>query len=308
MNNTHKKLFPANIRSVAVTAPAGPVAPQDLAAAMQILHSLDVKILNYLPANATDDVPEYLSASSSERIRLLNAAIRDPETDLILCVRGGFGCMHLLNQIDYQTLRQRKLPVMGYSDITALHCAMLSKKAGMAIAGTNLMTLQQILPDDFSCQSHLAALSSDKLPHVLTAPQILQPLNQAASSINPVKAHAYAANLTVLAALCGSEFMPDFQNMILILEDINEPLYKLDRLLTQLQLNRSFDRLSALVFGSFTGGGEPAGLEKLLGNIAGMVGCACFKNFTFGHVFPMCAINSTRQLTLQANSNILTVS
>ena len=65
-----------------------------------------------------------LSADSADRLAMFNAAVRDSEVDLILAVRGGFGSVHILPGIDYDTMQKRRLPVMGYSDITALHCAM----------------------------------------------------------------------------------------------------------------------------------------------------------------------------------------
>ena len=115
-----------------------------------------------------------------------------------------------------------------------------------------------------------------------------------------LSARAYAANLTVLASLCGSEYLPDFKNMILILEDIDEPLYKLDRMLNQLQLNGVFKNLTALIFADFSGSTDkPAELNELLMRISGKLSMPCLKGFPFGHTLPMCAVNSSLKLSLQ---------
>jgi len=311
MKSTCKNLFPEHIRTVAVTAPAGAPNAEKLAVSLKLLQS-QVKVKLYLPEHSVDTVshtvPDYLAADSNTRLSLLNQAINDPEVDLILCARGGFGCVHLLENVDYDCLRRRNLPVMGYSDITALHCAMLKYSAGVPIAGSNLIGLENIVNDPLSQQSHYAALalpdSEFKLP---AAPQ---KLCSVLPETNPatVCAKAYAANLTMLASLCGTNFMPDFSNMILILEDVNEPVYKIDRMLSQLKLNNVFKNLAALVFGQFTCCGENSPqLDMLLRRIAVEIALPCFDGFQFGHTFPMCAVNSSKKLLLTANNDYLII-
>ena len=129
MKKLLQPIFPENIRCIAVTAPAGKAAPAALELALQELAQV-VKVKNYI-AQATDDTPSYLAADAAARIACFNNAVNDPEVDLIAAVRGGFGSVHILQEIDYATLRKRNLPVMGYSDITSLHCAMLAKNAGV---------------------------------------------------------------------------------------------------------------------------------------------------------------------------------
>ena len=300
-----RKLFPKHIKTIAVTAPAGAPDPAKLASALDFLQQ-QVQVKTYLPtSDDTADVPNYLAGSAGTRLDLLNAAIRDEEVDMILCARGGFGCVHLLNGVDYDSLRRRQLPLMGYSDITALHCAMLTKNAGIPVAGSNLIGLENLAIDNFSYQSQFAmlALSSDpvELPE---PPQKLYALLPEKSC--QVSARAYSANLTVLASLCGTGFMPDFNNMILILEDVNEPVYKLDRMLTQLLLNGVFENLAALVFGIFSGDeADSPELAMLLQRIARRVSAPCFGGFQFGHTYPMCAVSSAKKLTLTPGKNYL---
>ena len=92
--------------------------------------------------------------------------------------------------------------------------------------------------------------------------------------------------------------MPDFSKYILILEDVNEPLYKVDRMLTQLQMAGVFKNLSALAVGCFTGIDNMAGLEGLFSRIAQAENIPLFAGFQFGHTMPMGAINARKTLTL----------
>ena len=94
--------------------------------------------------------------------------------------------------------------------------------------------------------------------------------------------------------------MPDFTGMILILEDINEPVYKIDRMLTQLQLAGVLNNLQALIFGKFTGQDtDQKQLNALLEKTAQYIQCRCFGNFCFGHTFPMYAVNSAKELCIE---------
>lgn len=305
MKSTVKTIFPENIRCVAITAPAGFPDQDKLANSVKILSKM-VKVKNYIAAKSSG-TPGYLSADSADRLAMFNAAIRDPEVDLILAVRGGFGSVHILPGIDYETLKKRQLPLMGYSDITSLHCAMLAKDAGIPIAGSNLLQLDEVLSDKLSFASHRQALRGASDPADISRYD-LAPVNLPAQSLT-VKAQAYAANLTVLTSLCGTEFMPDFSGMILITEDVNEPVYKLDRMFEQLRLSGALKNLQALVFGKFTHPENNADdLNKFFENIAGKLDCPCFKNFEFGHKFPMCAVNAAHTIAISAEKKYHSVS
>lgn len=294
MNSTLQSPFPEQIRVIAVTAPAGQPDAEKLQKELNFIGSY-VKIKSYL-AVPKSTTPSYLAGEIPERLQMLNNAINDPEVDMILCARGGFGSMHLLSGIDYDTLRQRNLPLMGYSDITALHCAMLAKNAGIPIAGSNLIGWQAVTEDKFSLQAHQAALGINSRAVLDSAPQKIRALLP--ERLTTVTAPAYAANLTVLAALCGTEFMPDFRKYTLILEDVNEPLYKIDRMLTQLHLAGVFKNMQALAMGCFTGLDNTAGLQELFCRIARLNDIPLFAGFQFGHTMPMGAINARKNLTL----------
>ena len=253
------KIIPDNIKCIAVTAPAGVPDNGKLAASLEFLRTAsDVKIKDYIPEREPG-TPDYLAGSAEAAL-------------------------------DYETLQKRNLPVMGYSDITALHCAMLKNSAGIPVAGSNLTGMENLAATPQYAASHLEALvencsGSDNI--------VLKCISRRQRT---VKACAYAANLTVLSSLCGSDYLPDFSNMILILEDVNEPLYKIDRMLNQLYLNKVFDNLAALAMGDFSGTeSDPAFLFE---QIAGRFDLPCFTGFPFGHNGTIRAVNAKRVLTV----------
>ena len=294
MKNSVKNIFPEKIRCIAITAPAGYPDMEKLADAVKLLSQM-VKVKNFIAARSAD-TPGYLSADSADRLAMFNAAVRDSEVDLILAVRGGFGSVHILPGIDYDTMQKRRLPVMGYSDITALHCAMLAKNAGIPIAGSNLLQLSEVLSDEWSFSSHHTALQS---PADSTVQEYrLAAVNSLAQNCT-VTAPAYAANLTVLTSLCGTEFMPDFSRYILIIEDVNEPVYKIDRMLEQLYLNNIVQNVKALAFGKFSDPeNSTATLDELFTRFAAKLNIPCYKNFVFGHEFPMTAVNAAQLIQI----------
>lgn len=291
-------LFPSHIKTIAVTAPAGPPKISEVETALDLLQSMQLKVIAAPEIFARAGEASYLSSPLDSRLKSLNAAIADPEVDLIICARGGFGSVHLLEDLDWETLRRRNIPILGYSDITALHAGMLAKNAGIPIAGPSLVKLPVITDDLYSTGSLQNALSNEAIvTDIPPFPLPLESLNDAAAA-SAVTARPFAANLTVLTTLCGTEFMPDLTGRLLILEDINEPLYKLDRCLTQLAMNKVFQQLSGLCFGSFTGLPPTAELYHLLKRFAPAVNGPVYKNFTFGHDFPMTAVNAWQKWTI----------
>lgn len=294
MSDLDNFFVPDNIKCIAVTAPAGMPDAEKLARSLSVLRSR-VMIKEYLPGTP-DKTFSYLAGSAAERVCAFNAAVNDPQVDMILCARGGFGCAHILEAVDYAALQRRNLPVMGYSDITALHCAMLKKNAGIPVAGSNLIGIEDVFKDKTSAAAHLFALDAAASDHIPTVE-----LRQIAGKAQTVTACAYAANLTVLASLCGSRFMPDFKDMILVLEDINEALYKIDRMLTQLVLSGVLQNLKALVIGSFDSDDAPQEkVEQLFLNTASALDIPCYAGFQFGHTAAVYALNARKKLTLKA--------
>ncbi len=253
----------ANGTTVALIAPSGPVAGEKHALAVENLLSLGLKVKE---GKFWRGEAGFFSGTDAERLEDLNAAIRDPDVRLIVCARGGYGAMRLLEGIDWEAWRLDPKPILGYSDITALHCAGYAR---LGIPGWH-----GAIPagnwSDFERCSLQAALFGDATYDVFAsgdrAPSsALADANGTArlNAGNSVQGPLLGGNLCMLASLCGTPYLPNFDGSILLLEDVGEYPYRIDRFLVQLELAGVFKNVRAVLVGKFEGCGSAKGDEKL---------------------------------------------
>jgi muramoyltetrapeptide carboxypeptidase len=261
---------------VALVSPAGPLQkPDELPRALDNARSLGWQPI--VGANATQKTG-YLAGSDRDRLDDINSALRDPMVDALWCLRGGYGMIRILDGVDYDALTRSPKPIIGYSDITALHAA-VQRKCG--IVSYHGPTAREVLTD-FSRDSFERAVAA-QIDSCGVAPD--------AREINRGRAEGrlVGGNLAVLTSLCGTQYMPDLDDGILVLEDINEPLYRIDRLLQQLKVSGALSECRAIVFGECVGCGEDAAtgerpIDALLGEIARALGVPCLAGIPVGHI------------------------
>ena len=138
------------IRRIGIAAPASSCDEEKLQAGIALLKQNGLSVVSgkHLFRKGAFS---YLSADDPFRADDLNALIADSSVDAILCSRGGYGTPRILERIDYQILRERNLPIIGFSDITALHLAMLSRNAGICIASQMAARLPEAVNDPETC-------------------------------------------------------------------------------------------------------------------------------------------------------------
>lgn len=188
------------------------------------------------------DAP-YLAGDDAQRARELMDAFVDPDVDAVICARGGYGTMRLLSMLDAQSLRRHAKPLLGFSDITALH-GFLAARAGVASLHGPLLTT---LP---SHQEGAARASLESVFRALRAEEERVSF-EGLTAIHPGQACGpiIGGNLSLVASLAGSPWFPSLDGAILFLEEVGEPAYRIDRMLTALRLNGTLSRLSGLVWG-----------------------------------------------------------
>lgn len=281
VSDIKKELFPDEFTCLGLAASSSAVNPERYKAAADFLKAAGIHTIAEFSVDEHDVLP-YLSASPEIRVRHLNNLIRNPEITAIYFLRGGFGMTHLLDDIDWDTLRERNLPVIGYSDITALHTAMTRKQAGIPVSAC--MALR--IADDSKCQtfrrSFLRAmkLAAGIKPDAFRKISSLQLLNE---YDGPVHGRLTGGNMTVFTSLCGTEYFPSCRGKIVLLEDIGEPVRKLDSYLTQLRLNGVFEHCAGVVFGCFTECNDPENLDIMLRRFASRLSVPVYKGLYFGH-------------------------
>ena len=234
-------VMPPRLRAgarVALVSPSGPLrGSHELEHAMVNAHEMGWEPVVGPHAGARDG---YFAGPDDVRIADLLDALSDPDVDGIWCLRGGYGAARLLPSLPLQTLREHPKALIGYSDITVLHAAW--QHAGLASfhGPTARATIT-----DFSRQSFVRTIV-DGADGTGAMP--------AATTLRGGRATGRLAggNLALVASLCGTPWAIDFRGAIVVLEDINEATYRIDRMLTQLRLAGSFDGCAGFLFGQFT--------------------------------------------------------
>jgi muramoyltetrapeptide carboxypeptidase len=217
----------------------------------------------------------YLAGDDERRLTELMAALADPGIRAVFCARGGYGATRLLARLKSQVVPSPAKPLVGFSDITAVHL-WLQSRGVMSIHGPVLTQLGR-LPG--STAAKLFTLLESSSP----APQ----LGGTATYCEGVaEGPLLGGNLSVFTRLLGTPFMPELAGAVLLLEDQGERPYRLDRMWTHLQLAGVFERIAGLVLGSFTGCEEPDApysSADVLRELAAATGLPCAAGFPVGH-------------------------
>ncbi len=284
---------------VALVSPAGPLHSSD---------ELDVAVaqaraFGWEPVVGAHALARhgYLAGTDTERSQDFNGALRDTSIDGIWCLRGGYGAMRLLDALDVDAMRRRPRALIGYSDITALHTAFSGPADVITFHGP-------------TARSHLSAFSRDSLERAVV--QHSDPCGAAfeAETLRGGRAagRLIGGNLALLAALCGTPFAPDYAGGILVLEDIGEATYRIDRMLRQLALSGALSKLAGIVYGRFTDGTDPAdesscGLSEILRDAADFAGVPAISGAPVGHIHEQWTIPIGAMAELDADNGTLHV-
>jgi len=261
---------------VALVAPSG-ILPDKA----HVEHAEDnVRSLGWIPVRGENvhALHGYLAGSDDERLADLNRAIHDDSIDAIWCVRGGYGAMRILPGIDYPALRDNPRPLIGFSDITALHAAIHRECGIISFHGP---TARGNLTD-FSRDSLIKAVANhEDSCGVAAGGRVLR--------AGKARGRLAGGNLALITALLGTPYSVDFEGAILVIEDIDEAVYRVDRMMTQLLLAGALQRCTGLVIGDF----RPPSNEKesdnrklddVIAEAAEKAGIPCFTGASFGHI------------------------
>ncbi len=197
----------------------------------------------------TEDRHGYLAGTDADRAADLNAMFADPEIRAIFAVRGGWGGARILPLLDWPAIRANPKLLIGYSDTTALHCAIATRCGFPTLHAPNAASNWEKTSWDSLWRIAFAA----DVP-VLGGAAVEQAVGRPARTLveGTAQGHLLGGNLTILSTLMGTGWLPSFDGAILFLEDINEDPYRVDRMLQQLGLAGVMDRVSGVVFGQCT--------------------------------------------------------
>ncbi|MCL6580401.1 MAG: LD-carboxypeptidase [Firmicutes bacterium] len=236
---------------VAVVAPAGPATPDVLAAGLKVLESLGLRVTLGRHVEARNG---YLAGPDEARAEDLARALGDPDVRGVFFARGGYGSMRILPLVDLSVLKRDPKVIVGSSDVTALHLAVQRAAGLVTFHGPNVESLGRgVTRFTLDCLARAvmtaAPLDVLPLPEGWPPPKVLSP-----GRATGVLA---GGNLSLVAALLGTPYEPDTRGRVLVLEDVGERPYRVDRLLTQLRLAGKLDRTAAVALGEFVDCRDP---------------------------------------------------
>ena len=284
---------------VALVAPAGPVS-KDATHRTAVQQARSFGWEPVIGENVTART-RYLAGTDEQRLNDLNAALRDDTIDGIWCLRGGYGVMRILDGLDVDAMRSRPRALIGFSDITALHAALGRHSQVIGYHGPH-------------AAAPLTSFSRDSLTRAVILGTDSCGVAPAARTIRSGRAEGrlVGGNLSLLASLCGSRYTPEYDGGILVLEDVDEATYRIDRMLRQLALNGALSRLAGIAYGQFTEEGGRASAtspsrEQLLRETADMIGVPALAGIPVGHIDDQWTIPLGAMAELDADAKSLRV-
>ena len=254
------------------------------------------------------------SQRASDLQNIATGAIKAPK--LLLGVRGGYGAVRILPMVDWSTLgrimKERGTILAGFSDVTAIQCALLAKGGMSSLAAPMLYSeFGKIKPDEVSCRQFVAALTNPNLTiniddASLTSPNLPSILTN--SEPKTLTGTIWGGNISVVSALAGSNYLPRIDGGIVFLEDVGEQAYRIERMLYDLYLAGVFKGQQAIVFGALSGSGEDSydkryDVVTVIRQLHQLTGLPIYSGMRFGHIgqkhsFPLGATCQLRPNTV----------
>jgi muramoyltetrapeptide carboxypeptidase len=255
----------------------------------------------------------HLAGTDEERAADFNAMFADPEVKAIICLRGGSGAARILPLIDYEEVKANPKPLLGYSDITALHCALHSQTGLISFHGPNgsgswnsfhANQFQQLFFDQKLLSFKNEVTKGDDL---VAKGNRIQTLTK-----GTVEGKILGGNLTVLTALSGTPYYPDFQDAILFIEDVGEDPYRIDRMMSTLKLNGTLGKIKGFVFGQCSdckpGSGYGAfTVDQIMDQYIIPLGIPAYFGAMIGHISKQFIIPVGARVRLNADQGSITL-
>jgi muramoyltetrapeptide carboxypeptidase len=225
---------------IRIVAPAGKVAKEKVMPGIDLLQEAGYEVII---ANHVFDKHFQFAGTDAHRLSDFQEALNDPLTRVIICARGGYGAIHLVDKLDFLPLLSHPKWIAGFSDITLIH-ALLNKLQVASVHGAMPAFYIDNKKPTKSFYSLLAALSHGRSQVEMFPTDFNRPGRGVGELVG--------GNLSLIYSLQGTPWQLDTRGKILFLEDVAEYLYHLDRMMHNLRLSGALKNLSGLVLGGFT--------------------------------------------------------
>lgn len=226
----------------------------------------------------------YLAGADEQRVEDIHNMFLDPEIKAIICFKGGYGIHRILDKINYNIIKNNPKLFMGFSDVTALlnniyqKCSLptIHGLVGIYIGSTNLCDASK---KDFT-----------ELLTLNTKGRVLYGNDKTKTLIDGVvDGEIVGGNLCLISDLCGTDYEIDFENKIVLIEEVSEPLYNIDRMFAQLRLGKNLEKAKGFIFGYFTDCVDSDNYityDELIKQYFGNLNVPIIYDFPTGHNFP----------------------
>jgi len=272
--------------TVGIISPSGAIRPGQLDEAKKILKGIGLKAH---PAPNCNGHYGYFSGTDEERLADIQYCLEQEEIDAIWCLRGGYGLTRILDKIDYKLFRERALAVVGYSDITALHMALYTQAGLVSFHGP-------VLISDFNTYVERQAT---KVLQNQEHPPFIPPYREHEVEVlreGKAEGRLLGGNLSLMAAMAGTPYLPSLKDAIVFIEDVEEEPYRIDRMLTQLVHTADLNSAAGIILGQFAGCEKKPEdnysftLRETLDSFLREWDVPVLYNFSIGHIKKQCTV------------------
>lgn len=299
--------------TVALVAPGTNVTdPDDLKKAFEAMEYFGLKPKTYRTAAEFG----YKNRSVRTRTAEIHSAFSDSEVRAIVCLRGGYASAMLLDSLDYELIRKNPKVFVGYSDITAMHCA-INKLCGLVTfhGPVALSSFTKYTIDSFE-QVLFRGARPIKLSNPAPSESLRQPHPTRTISAGVARGRIVGGNLSIICSLMGTPYEIDTKGKILVIEDVGEEPYRMDRMLNQLRLAGKLDDAAGIAVGECadcnSNGLNPSkvwdsSLGEVLDSYLAPLAKPAFYGLTFGHTSDQLTIPIGAEAEIDANRHCITL-
>ncbi len=294
---------------VRFVAPASPPDPYEIQRAGRRVRELGFEV-EYGPLIRNLRARGYLAGTDTERGDSLMDAFRDPDVDAIVCAAGGYGTLRLLPHLDYDTIRANPKPLVGFSDVTALHIA-IGQRAGLVTFHGPMGSTGR--------DEYFTTFTREHFRRALTMTEPLGPIlnpddGRIVQTVSPGRARGplVGGNLSLVCATLGTPFEIDTRGRILLLEDWREPPFTIDTFLTQLKLAGKLDDAAGIVLGEFVqmlpgDDVQNHSVDEVVQEVMGDIGKPVIHGLAAGHGRQLVTLPFGVECEIDADRALLTV-
>ncbi|MFC4150616.1 LD-carboxypeptidase [Micromonospora mangrovi] len=288
---------------VMLVSPSGPTSPERVARGVELLTGWGLRPVLAPNAYARRG---YLAGDDALRAADLNAAFADPTIRGVICTRGGYGAQRVVDLIDMAAVRRDPKVLAGFSDITALQFALWRGARLAGVHGPGAAWRDERLPLSSAESMHAALMTTEPV----TVAAVAEEETYAVRVPGRAQGRLLGGNLCLITASLGTPDMPDLTGAVLLVEEVQEPPYKVDRMLTHLRRAGALDGVAGVAVGQFTecADGWDTGVTDVLTERLADLGVPVLGGLPIGHGPGQLTVPVGTSAVLDADAGTLTVS